>query len=292
MHYRSIIARIRASSHRLRRICARTTFAAAIACVPQCGDLSQMIKDMGFQEISPPSNISGPGSVIYIKQDHPLRTGLICTTRHSLGVGFIPREYDTRQSQFSKTKKRHFALSADVLSQVRADASMHSISNVSVTLTNPKIYIVDDTDVFSNLPYRSKVCKESILRRMRAKFKVSMISETLEGDISYCITWDSGAHLSAEAKVDLLTNLRAKLKLGDANIKGNCIVGHALVWGVVDDRWLAQESAPDAIHSHSLSSHGSVELNDLTEPGGFMQIEEDSAPLGSLPHPSQIGDVR
>ncbi len=258
---------------RIRARFARFSFFAAVACFPECGDLSQMIRDMGFQEINPPSTISGPGSVIYIKQEHPLRTGLICDTRHSLGAGFIPREYDTKSNSFSKTKKRHFALSADILSQVRTDNSLHSISNVSVTIANPKIYIVTDTDVFSNIHYRSEVCKQSILRRVNGGFKVSMISETLEGDVSYCVTWDSGAKLSAEAKCDLLTNLRAKLKLGEATIRGSCIVGRALVWGVVDDRFLAQESLADLIPQAGLSSAHSTELVDLTGYNGPAQME-------------------
>lgn len=263
---------------RFRRALARTSFVCAVACLPECGDLTTLIRDLGFEEIIPPTKIVGPGSVIYIKSEHPFRTGLICDTPHSLGSQFIPEEYVTQQQRFSKTTKRHFALSADVLSQVRADTGYHMIKNVAVTLSNPKIYIVSDTDVLYNMQYRSEICKAAIANRLRGRFKVTIISETLEGDVSYCITWDNGSHLTAEAKLDVLTNLRAKLKLGESAIRGSCIVGYALVWGVVEDRFLARSTIPDYLITQS-----SGDLDTYRIPGERIQLDpyEDPTPINS-----------
>lgn len=223
----------------------------SIICFPMdCTDIGRAIESLGFQQINPPSTAAGPGSMVYIKQEHPLRIGMICSTRHSLGSHFAPREHPTSQATFNKTRNRHFALSADVMSQVKADVSLHAIKSVCVTLSNPKIYMVEDTDVHYNIQYRSEICTNSIARRVASNFRVSMISETLEGDVTYSVTWDSAQNLTAQAKLEILSNLRAKLRLGTAQIVGNAIVGKSLVWGIVDDRWLAQASIDGAFESY------------------------------------------
>lgn len=220
----------------------RTGAYAFAICLPlQCTDLATAIRDMGFQEIMPPTTFSGPGAVIYIRDTHPLRTGVICPPGESLGPRFQPRESDTQQSSFSKTKRKHFTLGADLLSQITADLGAHVIKTITVTLTNPKIFIVADTDVLMHMHERTEICRRAIRNRREAhQFRISMISETLQGDVTYNVTWETGAHLSAEAKVDILSNLMAKLKVHDGTIKGNAIVGRALVWGIVDDKWLAE----------------------------------------------------
>lgn len=262
---------------RLRKL--TLTFAV---CAPlQCHDLRTAIRDLGFQEVIPPSTFSGPGSVIYIRDTHPLRTGVICPPSESLGPLFKPRESETQQSSFSKTKRKHFALGADLLSQIKTDIGTHYIKSVTVTLTNPKIFIVADTDVLMHMHARSEICRRAIAKRRAAnQFRISMISETLQGDVTYNVTWETGVHLTAEAKVDVLTNLKAKLKLLDGDIKGNAIVGKALVWGIVDDRWLA-ESADQDPEAQAVPLPPSQRVNVTTSLQGLPleEIDEEAATI-------------
>ncbi len=253
-------------------------------CLPlQCTDLATAIRDLGFQEVIPPTTFSGPGAMIYIRDTHPLRTGVICPPSESLGPHFRPQESDTQQSSFSKTRKKHFSLGADLLSQISADLGTHVIKTITITLTNPKIFLVADTDVLMHLHERTEVCKRAIANRRDAKqFRISMISETLQGDVTYNVTWQAGVHLDAEAKVDLLSNLMAKLKVHDGTIRGNAIIGRALVWGIVDDKWLAEstdvESATSLPSSSQLVNVGptlqATPLTEITEAQAEAQINQ------------------
>jgi hypothetical protein len=202
------------------------------------------MRSLGYTELRPPSTFLGPGAMVYVKSTDPFQAGTVCGVRASMGGNFVPRTSPTARREMRKVQGKHFELDTKVLEFIHAEARFAAIRTISVSLNNPRITELTDDMVRENARYRSDACRESIADREAAGFKVTMISSAVEGDVSYSVTWKEEAKLGAQAKIDALNQLAVTLGAGADSITENTIAAHGLIWGIIDDRWLAQKSAP------------------------------------------------
>lgn len=217
---------------------------AGCAACPGIGDTMRM---MGYTELRPPSTLLGPGAMVYVKSTSPFQAGTVCGVRASMGKRFVPNTSPTAAKQLKVARGKSFQLDAEVLEYIHAEAKFSALKTITVSLTNARITELTDDMVAENVANRSQACSEMIAERERAGFKVTMISSAIEGDVVYSVTWKEESKLEAAAKIETLSQLALSLGATADCVGTSTISAKGLIWGIIDDRWLAARSAPEQI---------------------------------------------
>lgn len=199
----------------------------------------------GYVELKPPSTLLAPGAMVSVVSRDPYIAKIVCPPRASLGANWKVQESPTQEAEFKKKKEVNFNLDAKVLSALKADAKFQHISNITVSLSNPRLVELTDLDVFENMNERSQACWRAIEERRKAGFQISMISSGMMADISYTVEYTDDNHYSAEAKIAMLQDLAVSLGGGGSCVSTRTIIGKNLMFGVKDDLYLAALSMPD-----------------------------------------------
>ncbi len=244
-------ARVRAAVGRLRawwrRLRGRTIISCAM-CLPagMCVDHLDMVRAAGMTPMKPPNPLMGPGAMVWVRERGPnmgfIEVGSVCAVRGSLGSGFAPRVGPTQRSRISRAAEKRFAIGADVLSRLKVDVQFKHIRSVGVAFENPRIMLVDEEAVLANMQNRSKECRDMIRYRLDAGYEVTMITHTLEADLIYSVEWELATDLDVGAQVEVLTSLAAHFGLGGSIVTSTSISSNALIWGIIDDLFLARLS--------------------------------------------------
>ncbi len=236
-------------THWLRKLRRRLCGVALCAmCLPpgMCLDHLDMIRGVGMVPMKPPNPLMGPGAMVWVRERGPNRefieVGSLCAVRASLGPSFAPRVGPTQRQRMSRAAEKRFAIGADVLSKLKKDIKFRHLRAITVAFEKPRIMLVDEEQVLLNMPNRSQSCREMIRHRLDAGYEVTMITHTLEADLIYSIEWELDCNLEISAQIDVLTDLAAHFGLGGSIITRNSIESHALIWGIIDDPFLAQLS--------------------------------------------------
>lgn len=217
---------------------------AGCAACPGIGDTMRM---MGYTELRPPSTLLGPGAMVYVKSTSPFQAGTVCGVRASMGAKFLPNTSPTAAKQLKVARGKSFELDAEVLEYIHAEAKFAALRTITVSLTNARITELTDDMVAENVANRSAACAEMIAEREKAGFKVTMISSAIEGDVVYSVTWKEEAKLTASAKIETMSQLALSLGAAADCVGESTISAKGLIWGIIDDRWLAKRSAPEQI---------------------------------------------
>lgn len=230
----------------MRKIILGSALFLAALSVPGC-DLSKVLKQVGYTELKPPSQLMKPGTMVWIEKANPFRAGLICTQETSLGANFKPINSPTASSTLKKAENVKVTLSADLLSIVQGRAEMSAVHSIDVTLHNPVMYELTDMDVINSIPKRDPVCAQAVSSRLRAGFPVTMIAKALMADVVYSITWKQGIELDAKARMEALSGLAPHLGVAQGVVRENTISGKSLFWGVQDDVYLSKLALNHAV---------------------------------------------
>lgn len=235
--------------HRLRSLRRRVCGVMLCAfCLPpgMCLDHLDMVRQLNMVPLRPPNPLMGPGAMVWVRERGAHReyieVGSLCGVRASLGSGFAPRMGPTQRQRMSRAAEKRFAIGADVLGKLKKDIKFRHLRSITVAFEKPRIMLVDEEQVLLNMPNRSQSCREMIRHRLDAGYEVTMITHTLEGDLIYSVEWEIECNLEVTAQIDVLTDLAAHFGLGGSLVTKNSIESHALIWGIIDDPFLAQLS--------------------------------------------------
>lgn len=205
----------------------------------QCDQLSQFIQSFGYTELRPPSLLLTPGTMVAVKSWHPFRAIPICSAEESLGPDLAPIRSATARAGAVKQRNLGFKFNANAFDQVRTDNRYKNLSDLQVSLENSSILTLRDTDVERHLFRRTPECSAAVARRVEKGDTVTMITSVLMGDMSIKAQWKKDAAMEGSAKVQALQNLALEWGVNASNVNTNQVSATGLVWGVVDDLWLA-----------------------------------------------------
>lgn len=210
-------------------------------CMPwgRCPPLGDVMRQYGYTELRPPSNLLQPGAIVYIIKRDPFVAGIICGPRASLGADWQPTVSATAPAELQRTQGHQVALGAPLMASIRADARFSSIKTITTTLNNPVLVEVDDVAVVEHQAARSEACRLAVHARLAQGYAVTMVSSGLRGDITYQVEWHQEANLGAQAKVAALGALAVELGGGATDWGAQHIAAQGLVWGIKDDAFLA-----------------------------------------------------
>ena len=226
----------------------RAGVAVCALCIPpeMCVDQMKMIKAANMTPLRPPTRINGPGSMVWVMyrgaNREYIEVGLVCGVRGSLGPAFVPIESPTKREELSAAARRTYGVGIDVLEKIRLDVRFKHIASINVAFENARVMCVAEEDVYANMHNRSAACKAAIAGRLARGDQVTMVSSTLEGDLIYTVSWETGYEVEVKAQIELISDLAARLGVGEAIITRHSIASRALIWGIKDDLFLAEVS--------------------------------------------------
>lgn len=195
-------------------------------------DLSTTIKEMGHQELRPPTTLTPPGTIIVIRGEAPLEVAVVCTQDEVVKSGNVLRS-PTRSVSLTEKTKTTFRLGADYLSTYGVDMKVSHLEGVSLTLDNAEVQEIPDSALPSALRNLGADCKEAIRVRRAHNRTVGIIKSVLKANVVYTLEFDN--KVDASGKATLLTQLAVKLGGSVDSSGASTIAGKGLYWGILTD---------------------------------------------------------
>ncbi len=255
----------------------------------QCDQLSQFIQSFGYTELRPPSVLLTPGAMVAVKGWHPFQAIPICTAEESLGPDLAPVRSATAQSTAIRRRNLGFKFNANAFDQVRTDNRYENLASLSVSLVNPSILSLRDTDIERYLPRRSPECLSAIARRVAKGDTVTMVTSVLMGDMSIKAEWKRDAQMEGSAKVQALQNLALEWGVSATNVSATQVSATGLVWGIVDDLWLAARTVDELDETQVAPRQKAITVPYATlhqNTRGKVTLHEHRPPRPSAGHPN------
>lgn len=207
--------------------------------MPSCPGAGDLMRLYGYAEISPPSTLLAPGSLITVESRNPLRVKPLCGPRASLGASFRPRVSVTASHELKSHQGRRFSIAAPVMDNIRGDSRFREVLTITASIQDPKIIELDDDDVVTNLRYRSLECQQAVALRRANGFPVTMVSSALMGNVVYTVTFATQQSVDAKVKIDTMKELARELGAGVSTVTTSQVYANGLVIGLRDDAYLA-----------------------------------------------------
>ena len=204
--------------------------------------LTKIISDLNYRELSPPSNLYDPGTVILvIRSDPPPYVAqIVCRSGDVIGNMPIPRSATTSQNWQSEVKAI-VSLGANELKVLNAKAVGNLIENVQASFANASVSEIADTMVIEAARTKrvTSDCLTAIEDRIAAGDIITMISSALHADVTYKIAFSSG--LKADAKAQLAQAVAGDLGATVSNAVSGTLTGQGLNFGIRSDPVLVEE---------------------------------------------------
>lgn len=213
------------------------SYAFAMMALVACGgsDLKSVLREYGYAELRPPSNLLQPGTIIRINANGS--PGIVCSQEEALGQEVKVLSSDSKSSDLARNTESDFSLDAKYLAQIKT--RYQSVENVKLSLHNTKVFTVTLAHALEKAKDRSAGCKDALDVLGKKGVPVTMVQSVLQADVDYAIDFKSSASVEAQAQV--LKDLSAKL--GGSTSQTTTIKGAALYWGLIDDPDMIQTSS-------------------------------------------------
>lgn len=258
-------------------VCAATIAAGVYLAVLNIGGRTRTVESIlrkyQFTELSPPSTLSPPGTLVTVIKDRPLVVGVICPPSESLGdelpAGLLISDSSTSKEAEELTGS--FSLAGGSKEQLGGEIDSKFVKKIAVTLSNVKLIEIPDSVVFHLIARRKDSCAKAIRFRQQNNQTISMIKSVIQANALYKIEFDGGLDATSRARITLQIASAMGLKINEHS--EDTIEGNGLYWGVRDDESLATIS-PDhppatgaAMHPRALPFDRSVSVRrDVEEP--------------------------
>lgn len=203
--------------------------------------ISEVLRDIGFIEIRPPSNLTPPGTWVSVVSENPLSVTIICPPERALGEDLQERlmRSESVDREVASKLSGEFSISNALHSEIKADNRFDSIENISVKLLNVGIIEVPTDAVVAGIRSRDQDCKDAI-SFLKDTGKVSMIKSVLIADAYYDIGFSSSVESAVEQNLKKEIALKFDLRVKAENSGSLSIVGKGLIWGIREDSNLAK----------------------------------------------------
>lgn len=195
-------------------------------------DLARTIKEMGYQELRPPTTLTPPGTIVVIRGEAPIEVTVVCTQDEVVKSGDVLRS-STRSVALAEKTKRTFRVGAEYLGAYGVDMKASHLESVSLTLANAEVQEIPDSSLPAALRSLGADCKEAIRVRRAHSRTVGLIKSVLKANVVYTLEFD--VDVDASGKATLLSQLAVKLGGSVGSSSAATIEGKSLYWGVLTD---------------------------------------------------------
>jgi hypothetical protein len=203
-----------------------------------------VLQQSGFNEVRPPSTLLNPGSIVAISSYSPVLAEIVCDPHDSLGLqtnGPDPSLLSSNSATTSLQTQTSQTLSIDAnyLKALKANAQYSSVENITVNLSNTKVYAISGSNAVNWTSRRTPSCWTAMSLYEHAGKPVSLVEEVFQADADYHIVFSSSAKLDANAQQGLVKGLSAQLGADINTATTSDVHGTGLYWGLTDSRLLA-----------------------------------------------------
>lgn len=199
--------------------------------------LSDLLKSYAFEDVSPPSRIPSPGTIIRINSVQPLNYNVVCSASEAFGNEWASQviSSDTIDTNTKNKIEQKFSVGADYKGLLSASASAEKINDIKMQLSNTKLLLITSASARSGVADQN--CLDaSRFKGQQAAGEITMITSALQADVEYMVEFKQDASLSSDTKQELLKQLTAKLGGSATNEASGTVKGTKLFWGVKRDR--------------------------------------------------------
>jgi hypothetical protein len=208
---------------------------------PPAPTLSETLAGYGYVELQPPSLLLPPGTLVRVKGRDPLKGGIVCTQKSSLGEGVAVLESPSKDTVARSLQGAGYRLDLSVLPILGVKAEYASVDFVEVKLENVHVLELADDTVYEGVERRSDGCRKAMAGLLAdPNEEITMVKSVLRADVSYEIKFKAEANLGAATKLDLVKALGADLGADASTATESAVRGTSLYWGVIDEKRLAQ----------------------------------------------------
>jgi hypothetical protein len=214
---------------------------AAILCASceSSSEIGAFVRDNGYTDPKPPSNLLEPGTIVFQKSTKPLTYGIACTPQSAFGDGIAAAVKKAAAANASVVAKMQgkFKLDAGYQQQVRASVGAGYVKDIFLDFSNVELLSLPVNEVFERVADRKPGCVKAIEFLTRSGRPISLVIEALKANVLYTVSFQS--NIAAEAKVQAVQNLAVQLGADASSATQSTLKGTGLFWGLRDDASLA-----------------------------------------------------
>ena len=227
----------------------RVLLVSTISLTASCGaDLSSTIKDMGHQELRPPTTLTPPGTIVVLREASPIEVAVVCTQDEVVKSRDILRSR-TQSVTLAEKTKTSFKLGADYLVAYGIDVKESHLRRVSLSLSDAEVLEISDAAIESGALNLGESCRSALAVRRAHHRTVGMIKSALRANVVYTLEFDDTVDVAGKAT--LLSGLAIKLGGTVESTRQSTIKGEGLYWGLRVDTDFFTPS-PGAISAYGL----------------------------------------
>jgi len=194
--------------------------------------LGEIVEGTGYQELTPPSRLFGPGTIGTVEKltDGSLQLHMACTMdQQELAALWLQSE--TINRRFASKLENSYNASAEALRNAVAKAAGNHVKRVSAAFEDMHVITMSHENL---LKIRSKYltggCEEAIIWNLRAGADVCQTEEVLQADINYHVDFEEG--LTANEKVELTKQIAGSVDVQVDETNTDDVRGEDLYFGV------------------------------------------------------------
>jgi hypothetical protein len=204
--------------------------------------IERMLQKYEFTELSPPSLLAPPGTLVTVKMEHPLVVAVVCPASESLGEQLADKLLNSTSSSSKEAEELtgSFRLGSENQTQLAGAADSKFVKRISLTLSDVRLIELPDSAVFQLIAQRKSDCWQALEFRKRQNAKVSMIKAVIQANVVYRVEFDG--NLDTRQKARITKGIAGNLGLNLREQSDDSIQGTGLFWGVRDDESLASVS--------------------------------------------------
>jgi hypothetical protein len=187
---------------------------------------------LGYLEMVPPSNFSGPGTIntIEVTSDKKLNLLPTCETNEQALSGMVKASATVDITVVQKLNKSY-----DISSQIKSvisEISDSRVKDIFIELKNVKILFISDDHLLELQEkfINEERCQKAIEWNLRNNTTVCQTKSVLEADIVYRIAYKE--HVSVSDRENVTRNVAAKFQGGIQAVQEDQILGKGLFFGV------------------------------------------------------------
>jgi hypothetical protein len=212
------------------RSIARALLISTTSLTASCGaDLSSTIRDLGHQELRPPTTLTPPGTIVVLREASPLEVAVVCTQDEVVQSRDILKSR-TQSVILAEKTKTSFKLGATYLAAYGIDAKESHLQRVSLSLSDAEVLEISDAAIASGALRLGEGCRKALEVRRAHHRTVGMIKSALRANVVYTLEFDDTVDVAGKAT--LLSGLAIKLGGSVESSRLSTIKGEGLYWGL------------------------------------------------------------
>jgi len=194
--------------------------------------LNGVLGKLGYYEVTPPSRLYGPGTIITVEK---LSTGalalhLACKVNGE-ALSSLWQKSMTLDQRMVTNIEQQFDSEASASSALTARGNGKRIRDVDVSLLNVSVLTMADEDLLDvRRQYMTDHCRETVIFNLNQKARVCQTEEVLQADVVYSFKFDDDP--KSDEKLELTEQFAGSVGITNQVSRANQVRGDDLYLGV------------------------------------------------------------